>query len=136
VSEFCGELNSGHLIIKFEDNSLVLIILVQLGNVLNTLTSFVCRLFLTWHGVEAIAGLIPPNLYLKKLAEKSNIRISTLPKQHILKSLLSRCHPQGATPHPLSLASLSEAKRRNLISPIAHSNISLNSSKECFDPLQ
>ena len=41
VSEFCDELNSGHLIIKFEDNSLLLIILVQLGNVLNTLTSFV-----------------------------------------------------------------------------------------------
>ena len=48
---------------------------------------------------------------------------------------MSRCRSQGATPHPLSLASLSEAKRRNLMSPIADSDSSLNSLKERFDPL-
>ena len=31
------------------------------------------------HGVEAIAGLIPLNLHLKKLAERSSLRIASLP---------------------------------------------------------
>ena len=40
-------------------------------------------------GIEALAGLIPIHLHLKKLVKRSCLRAATLPSQHALMSLLS-----------------------------------------------
>ena len=38
-------------------------------------------------GIEALAGLIPIHLHLKKLVKRSCLRAATLPSQHALLSL-------------------------------------------------
>ena len=42
-------------------------------------------------GIEALAGLIPIQLHLKKLVKRSCLRTATLPSQHALMFLLSAC---------------------------------------------
>jgi len=49
--------------------------------------------------IEALAGLIPIHLYLKKLAMQSCLRATTLPSQHALLSLLSAHNSKSAHPH-------------------------------------
>jgi len=51
-------------------------------------------------GIEALAGLIPIQLYLKKLVKQSYLRTATLPSQHTLMSLLSAKHSKGTPPYP------------------------------------
>jgi len=60
-------------------------------------------------GIEALAGLIPIHLHLKKLVKRSCLRAATLPSQHALLSLLSARNSKGAHPHPQSLALLTDA---------------------------
>ena len=50
-------------------------------------------------GIEALAGLIPIHLYLKKLVKQSCFRAATLPPQHTLISLLSTKHFKSALQH-------------------------------------
>jgi len=59
-------------------------------------------------GIEALAGLIPIHLHLKKLVKRSCLRTATLPFQHALMSLLSAKHFKGAPPHPQFLALLND----------------------------
>ena len=61
-------------------------------------------------GIEALAGLIPIHLHLKKLTKRSCLRAATLLSQHALLSLLSVCNSKGAHPHPQSLALLTDAQ--------------------------
>ena len=60
-------------------------------------------------GIEALAGLIPIQLHLKKLVKRSCLRTATLPSQHALMSLLSARNSKGTCPHPQSLALLNDA---------------------------
>jgi len=58
--------------------------------------------------VEAIAGLIPINLYLQKLSGRSQLCAHSLPNNHILHFLMK---PKSVTPsrsHMLSFGSLSK----------------------------
>ena len=60
-------------------------------------------------GLEALAGLIPIQLHLKKLVKWSCLWTATLPSQHALMSLLSTRNSKGTHPHPQSLALLNDA---------------------------
>ena len=60
-------------------------------------------------GLEALAGLIPIQLHLRKLAKRSCLWTATLPSQHALMSLLSARNSKGTCPHPQSLALLNDA---------------------------
>jgi len=57
-------------------------------------------------GVEAIAGLIPINLHLQKLGGRSQLRVHSLPPNHILRSFMSSSLDSYSHQHTLSLNSL------------------------------
>ena len=59
-------------------------------------------------GIEALAGLIPIYLHLKKLVKQSCLRAATLPSPHALISLLSARNSKGAPSYPQSLALLND----------------------------
>jgi len=59
--------------------------------------------------IEALVGLIPIHLHLKKLAKQFCLRAAMLPSQHALLSFLSACNSKGAHSHPQSLALLTDA---------------------------
>ena len=86
-------------------------------------------------GIEALAGLIPIHLHLKKLVKQSCLRAATLPSQHILISLLSAKHSKSAPPHPQSLALLNDTQCACLKGPLLDTEASLLNLTECFNPL-
>ena len=85
--------------------------------------------------IEALAGLIPIHLHLKKLVKQSCLRAATLPSQHALLSLLSACNSKGAHPHPQSLALLTDTQSAWLRSPLLDTKASLLNLTKCFDLL-
>jgi len=52
-------------------------------------------------GTEALAGLIPVHLHLRKLADRANLRIATLSDTHPIQSLLSEDYAKQARGSPL-----------------------------------
>jgi len=52
--------------------------------------------------IEALTGLTPVQLHLKKLVKWSCLRTATLPSQHALMSLLSAKHSKGTPSHKSS----------------------------------
>jgi len=66
-------------------------------------------------GIEALVGLIPIHLHLKKLAKQSCLRAATLPSQHALLSLLSARNSKGAHPHPQSCQMCSRQSLSNIL---------------------
>ena len=86
-------------------------------------------------GIEALAGLIPIHLHLKKLVKRSCLRAATLPSQHALMSLLSAKHSKGTPPHPQSLALLNDIQYARLKGPLLDTEASLLNHTECFDSL-
>ena len=64
--------------------------------------------------VEAIAGLIPIHLHLKKLSGKSELRAHSLLSNHIFQSLMGCKSNSSFPPHPFSLSMLT-ACQCNLI---------------------
>ena len=65
-------------------------------------------------GVEAIAGLIPIHLHLKKLSGRSELKAHSLPSNHILWFLMRYKSDSSSPPYPLSLSMLT-ACQCNLI---------------------
>ena len=86
-------------------------------------------------GIEALAGLIPIHLHLKKLVKRSCLRAATLPSQHVLMSLLSAHNSKGASPHSQSLAFLTDAQSAWLKSPLLDTEAALLNLTERFSPL-
>jgi len=86
-------------------------------------------------GIEALAGLIPIHLYLKKLAKRLCLRAAMLPSQHALLSLLSARNSKNAHSYPQSLALLTDAQSAWLRSPLLNTEVSLFNLTECFDSL-
>ena len=82
--------------------------------------------------IEALVGLIPIHLHLKKLVKWSCLRAATLPS---LISLLSAKHSKGAPPYPQSLALLNDIQCARLKDPLLDTEASLLNLTECFDPL-
>ena len=85
-------------------------------------------------GVEAIAGLIPIQLHLKKMAERANLRVATLTSTHPTRSLLSGRHVKDAVPHYLSLDSLAPGEAKKVKSTIREIAEALPTLTEEFDP--
>ena len=86
-------------------------------------------------GLEALAGLIPIQLHLKKLVKWSCLWTTTLPSQHALMSLLSVRNSKDTYPHPQSLALLNDAQCTRLKSPLLDTEASLLNLTEHFNPL-
>ena len=55
-------------------------------------------------GTEALAGLIPVHLHLRKLADRANLRIATLSDTHPIRSLLSKDYVKQAEAHCCSVS--------------------------------
>ncbi|KAJ3489628.1 hypothetical protein NLJ89_g11511 [Agrocybe chaxingu] len=56
--------------------------------------------------LEALAGLIPVHLMLKKLAARAVYRVATLSDTHPLRSMLSSAYVKNVEPHPRSSSSM------------------------------
>ncbi|XP_006463070.1 hypothetical protein AGABI2DRAFT_144472 [Agaricus bisporus var. bisporus H97] len=83
--------------------------------------------------MSAVAGLMPLHLQLKKLFERSVIRINTLHPHHPVLSLLERRKAKGSTLHPNALERKSKTIRKVIKSPL--DSVIDNPSSEIFDPL-
>ena len=86
-------------------------------------------------GIEALAGLIPIHLHLKKLVKRSCLRAATLSSQYALLTLLSARNSKGTHSYPQSLALLTDAQSAQLRSPLLDTKASLLNLTECFDSL-
>ena len=82
-------------------------------------------------GIEALAGLIPIHLHLKKLVKRSCCCYASFSAC----TLLSACNSKGAHPHPQSLALLTDAQSARLRSPLLDTEASLLNLTERFDSL-
>jgi len=86
----------------------------------------------TW-GVEAIIGLIPLYLHLKKISSKHQIKTSTLLLNHAINSLLERRHTKNSCLHCLSLENMTDKQRLKIKSSIINTNNCLNGIYPLFD---
>ncbi|KAF5359454.1 hypothetical protein D9756_003188 [Leucocoprinus leucothites] len=85
-------------------------------------------------GAESIAGLIPIHLHLRKLAICSLYRVSTLPSNHALCSLLSDGFSLNSSPHSQSLRFLTLAKKAKVKGPLIDVDSSLSHLSDSFSP--
>jgi len=85
--------------------------------------------------IEALAGLIPIHLHLKKLAKQSCFRTAMLSSQHVLLFFLSAHNSKSAQPHPQSLALLTDTQSAQLRSPLLDTKVLLLNLTEYFDSL-
>ncbi|KAF5355016.1 hypothetical protein D9756_005205 [Leucocoprinus leucothites] len=83
---------------------------------------------------ESIAGLILIHLHLRKLAIHSSYRVSTLPSNHALRSLLSDSFSLNSSPHPQSLHLLTPAKKAKVKGPLINVDSSLSHLSDSFSP--
>ena len=68
--------------------------------------------------IEAIVGLIPINLHLQKLSERSQLRSHSLPYNHILQSLMEPKTLSLPKLHLLLLSSLAKYQRELIKCPV------------------
>ena len=76
--------------------------------------------------IEAVVGLIPIHLHLQKLSSRFQLRIHTLPQNHIVKSLLELRHINDSNIHQLSLERIMPKQQLLLKEPIVDTNNRLN----------
>jgi len=76
--------------------------------------------------IEAISGLIPIHLYLKKLYSRFLLRNSSLPSNHIIKSILSSDGSTEHTSHSLFFDNLTPKQRLHLNSSLIDMDNSCN----------
>ena len=86
-------------------------------------------------GVEAIVGLIPINLHFHKLSSHAQLRVHSLPHNHILQSLLESRSSNDLTQYPLSLNSLTHCQGENIKGFIINIDNRFNEVFSSFDPL-
>ena len=85
--------------------------------------------------IEALAGLIPIQLHLKKLAKQFCLQTATLSLQYALMSLLSVRNSKSTYSYAQSLALLNNAQCTCLKGILLDTEASLLSLTECFNPL-
>ena len=85
-------------------------------------------------GIEAIVGLIPINLHLKKLNGRHHLRYATTPASHAINSLLDKHQSKNQNQHKFALANLTQKQKTKLRSPIKDVSERLNEIKDEFDP--
>jgi len=86
-------------------------------------------------GTEALAGLVPMHILLKRLVSRSCARMATLGHSHPVRALLEPAQVGSAPPVPLGLAGLSTALKRRLISPAKDAQAACAEFTETFQAL-
>ena len=86
-------------------------------------------------GIEAIAGLIPIKFHLLKLASRSQLRSSSLPDNHIIRSLMDDHLNSRIGSHPHSIKSLTNCQKTSAKGHIIDSNNKLYRVFPSFSPL-
>ena len=86
-------------------------------------------------GVEAITGLIPINLYLKKLSERSQLQAHLLPSNHILHLLMEPRNDLSYHQHSLSLGGLTKCQHTLIKGSVVNIDNRYNEVFSSFNPL-
>ncbi|CAA7270641.1 unnamed protein product [Cyclocybe aegerita] len=85
-------------------------------------------------GLEALAGLIPVHLMLKKLATCAVYRIATLSDTHPLRSMMGEGLLKRAAPHARSAALMTPAMRGKVKSTVMEVDERVHTLSESFEP--
>ncbi|CAA7267337.1 unnamed protein product [Cyclocybe aegerita] len=85
-------------------------------------------------GLEALAGLIPVHLMLKKLATCAVYRVTTLSDTHPLRSMLGKGLLKRAVPHACSAALMTPAMRGKVKSTVMEVDERVHTLTESFEP--
>jgi len=86
-------------------------------------------------GMEAIAGLIPIELHLRKLNRCHYLQYTSIPSSHAINSLLEIQYAKNHLPYRFSTSNLMDKQKSKLISPVKDINEQLSEITESFDPL-
>ena len=86
-------------------------------------------------GVEAIAGLILINLHLKKLSRRSQLRVHSLPSNHILCLLMEPRDNTSNDQHLLSLSNLTRYQYQLIKESVVDMDNHFNEVYPSFNPL-
>ena len=86
-------------------------------------------------GIEAISGLIPIHLHLKKLYDRFLLRDFLLSSNHIIKSIINTDRPHNQAKYCLSINSLTLKQVLHLRSPLINMNNRCNEFLPSFAPL-
>jgi len=84
-------------------------------------------------GIETITGLILIHLYLQKLSNRFQLRVHTLPSNHIIKSLLESRYMNDNKVHWLLLERLTLRQQLNIKGSIVDMNNRINKVFSSFD---
>ena len=86
-------------------------------------------------GIEAIAGLIPITLYIRKLNGRHYLRYGSILSSHAINSLLDLQHAKNHPLYKTATSKLTNNQRSNLKSPIKDVNERLNDVRDCYNLL-
>ena len=112
-------------------------LLNSLGKLQRRVATWILRAFKMFplYGIEAIVRLIPIHLHLQKLSGRSQLRVHTLPNNHIIRLLIDNKPYSPSSPHVLSLGSLTKRQHGLLKSHIIDINNRFNEVFPAFDPI-
>ncbi|CAA7267579.1 unnamed protein product [Cyclocybe aegerita] len=85
-------------------------------------------------GLEALVGLIPVHLMLKKLATHAVYRVATLSDTHPLRSMMGEGLLKRAAPHARSAALMTPAMRGKVKSTVMEVDERVHTLTESFEP--
>jgi len=85
-------------------------------------------------GIESLAGLLPIHLLLKRLVDRSCLRVPTLSLSHPIRPLLTNFFLGSIPSHPLGLARLPQSASFKLKSPLQDIILTASLPTEVFAP--
>jgi len=85
--------------------------------------------------VEVITGFIPIHNHLEKISGRHYLRITSLPKQYAINSLLDNYYSKNAEPYHLSIDNLMDKQCLKVKSSIVDTNNHLNEVYPSFNRL-
>ena len=108
-----------------------------LGKMQRRATIWILEAFRTspTEGLKAIAGLIPIKFHLQKLTSRSQLRSTTLPENHLIRTLMDDPLNLCNKPHPLSINMLTEHQTNTIKEHLINSNNKLFGVFPSFSPL-
>jgi len=86
-------------------------------------------------GIEAIAGLIPVTLHMRKLNSRHHLRYGTILSLYAINLLLDSQHVKNYPLHRVTTSKLTNKQWANLKSPIKDVNKCLDSIRNYFNPM-
>ena len=87
------------------------------------------------YSIKAIVRLIQIHLHLQKLSRRSQLRVHTLPDNHIIRSLIDNKPYSPSPPHALSLGSLTKRQHGLLKSHMVDIDNRFNEVFPAFNPI-